>query len=93
MPLVLQEYDKGELKLNTKKKNIEIEDVESTLTTAEEIRKQLALSQKDKPEIVLVNFSTKYLVPGNALGLSKRKPGKSLDTFRESAKDLYKSQS
>jgi hypothetical protein len=73
--------------------NIEAEDIETTLTTSEEIREQLALSEKEKPAVVLVNFSTEYLVPGNALGSSKRRPGKSLDTFRESAKDLYKSQS
>ena len=73
--------------------NIEAEDIETTLTTSEEIRKQLALSEKEKPAVVLVNFSTEYLVPGNALGSSKRRPGKSLDTFRESAKDLFKSQS
>ena len=63
------------------------------MTTAEEIREQLALSEKEKPDVVLVNFSTQYLVPGNFLGPSKRKPGKSLDAFRESAKDLYKFQS
>tara|TARA_B100001173_G_C15999533_1_gene552812 strand:- start:634 stop:1203 length:570 start_codon:yes stop_codon:yes gene_type:complete len=63
------------------------------ITTAEEIRQQLALSEKEKPEIVMVNFSTKYLLPGTSPGPSKRKPGKSLDTFRESAKELYKSQS
>jgi hypothetical protein len=73
--------------------NIEAEDIETTLITSEEIRKQLALSEKEKPEVVLVNFSTEYLVPGNALGSSKRRPGKSLDTFRESAKDLFKSKS
>ena len=66
---------------------------ETTMTTAEEIRNQLAMTEKEKPAVVLVNFSTEYLVPGNSLGSSKRKPGKSLDTFRESAKELYKSQS
>ena len=73
--------------------NLGIEGIETTMTTAEEIRSQLAVSEKEKPAVVLVNFSTEYLVPGNSLGSSKRKPGKSLDTFRESAKDLYKSQS
>ena len=73
--------------------NLEAENIEKVMTTAEQIRKQLALSEKEKPAVVLVNFSTEYLVPGNSLGSSKRKPGKSLDTFRESAKDLYKSQS
>ena len=73
--------------------NLGIEGIETTMTTAEEIRNQLAVSEKEKPAVVLVNFSTEYLVPGNSLGSSKRKPGKSLDTFRESAKDLYKSQS
>ena len=72
---------------------IEAENIEKAITTAEEIREQLALSEKEKPAVVLVNFSTQYLVPGNSLGSSKRKPGKSLDTFRESAKELYKSQS
>ena len=72
---------------------LEAENIEKTITTAEEIREQLALSEKEKPAVVLVNFSTQYLVPGNSLGSSKRKPGKSLDTFRESAKELYKSQS
>ena len=67
--------------------------IETTMTTAEEIRNQLAMTEKEKPAVVLVNFSTEYLVPGNSLGSSKRKPGKSLDTFRESAKELYKSQS
>ena len=71
----------------------EAENIEKAITTAEEIREQLALSEKEKPAVVLVNFSTQYLVPGNSLGSSKRKPGKSLDTFRESAKELYKSQS
>ena len=73
--------------------SLEIADTKTTMTTAEEIREQLASSEKEKPAVVLVNFSTEYLVPGNPLGSSKRKPGKSLDTFRESAKDLYKSQS
>ena len=72
---------------------LEAENIEKAITTAEEIREQLALSEKEKPAVVLVNFSTQYLVPGNSLGSSKRKPGKSLDTFRESAKELYKSQS
>jgi hypothetical protein len=71
----------------------EVENIEKAMTTAEEIREQLALSEKEKPAVVLVNFSTQYLVPGNSLGSSKRKPGKSLDTFRDSAKELYKSQS
>lgn len=71
----------------------ESEGIETTMTTAEEIRNQLAMTEKEKPAVVLVNFSTEYLVPGNSLGSSKRKPGKSLDTFRESAKELYKSQS
>ena len=65
---------------------------EQTLTTAEEIRKQLALSEKEKPEVVMVNFSTNYLIPGNSLRPSKRKAGKSLDAFRETAKSLYKSE-
>ena len=72
---------------------LEVENIEKAMTTAEEIREQLALSEKEKPAVVLVNFSTQYLVPGNSLGSSKRKPGKSLDTFRESAKELFKSQS
>ena len=72
---------------------LEAEGIETTMTTAEEIRNQLAMTEKEKPAVVLVNFSTEYLVPGNSLGTSKRKPGKSLDTFRESAKELYKSQS
>ena len=72
---------------------LEAEGIETTMTTAEEIRNQLAMTEKEKPAVVLVNFSTEYLVPGNSLGSSKRKPGKSLDTFRESAKELYKSQS
>ena len=66
--------------------------IESALTTAEEIRMQLALSEKEKPEVVMVNFSTNYLIPGNSLRPSKRKAGKSLDTFRETAKSLYKSE-
>ena len=72
---------------------LDIENIEKAMTTAEEIREQLALSEKEKPAVILVNFSTQYLVPGNSVGSSKRKPGKSLDTFRESAKELYKSQS
>ena len=72
---------------------LEVENIDKAMTTAEEIREQLALTEKDKPAVVLVNFSTQYLVPGNTLGSSKRKPGKSLDTFRESAKELYNSQS
>ena len=66
--------------------------IESELTTAEEIRMQLALSEKKKPEVVMVNFSTNYLIPGNSLRPSKRKAGKSLDTFRKTAKSLYKSE-
>ena len=65
--------------------------VESVVTTAEEIRTQLALSEKEKPEIVIVNFSTNHLLPGSSLLPSKRKAGKSLDAFRETAKSLYKS--
>ena len=68
------------------------ETVESVVTTAEEIRTQLALSEKEKPEIVMVNFSTNHLLPGSSLLPSKRKAGKSLDTFRETAKSLYKSE-
>ena len=66
--------------------------IESVVTTAEEIRTQLALSEKEKPEVVMVNFSTNYLTPGNSLRPSKRKAGKSLDAFRETAKSLYKSE-
>ena len=66
--------------------------IEPAMTTAEEIRKQLALSEKEKPEVVMVNFSTNYLIPGNSLRPSKRKAGKSLDAFRETAKSLYKSE-
>ena len=73
--------------------NLEAENIEKAMTTAEEIREQLASSEKEKPAVVFINFSTQYLVPGNSLRSSKRKPGKSLDTFRESAKELYKSQS
>ena len=65
--------------------------IESVVTTAEEIRTQLALSEKERPEVVMVNFSTNHLVPGNSLLPSKRKAGKSLDAFRETAKSLYKS--
>lgn len=64
----------------------------SVLTTSEEIRKQLALSEKSKPEVVLVNFSTNHLLPGNSLLPSRRKAGKSLDMFRETAKSLFKSE-
>mgnify|MGYP001157528680 CR=1 FL=1 len=64
---------------------------ERVVTTAEEIRTQLALSEKEKPEIVMVNFSTNHLLPGSSLLPSKRKAGKSLDAFRETAKSLYKS--
>ena len=73
--------------------NLEVDGIGTITTTSEEIREQLALSEKEKPDVVLVNFSTEYLVPGNSLGPSKRKPGKSLDIFRESAKSLYKIQS
>ena len=66
--------------------------VEPVMTTAEEIRTQLALSEKEKPAVVMVNFSTNYLIPGNSLRSSKRKAGKSLDAFRETAKSLYKSE-
>jgi hypothetical protein len=62
------------------------------MTTAEEIRTQLALSEKKKPAVVMVNFSTNYLIPGNSLRTSKRKAGKSLEVFRETAKSLYKSE-
>jgi hypothetical protein len=66
--------------------------IEPAMTTAEEIRKQLALSEKEKPAVVLVNFSTNHLLPGSSLLPSKRKAGKSLDAFRETAKSLYKSE-
>ena len=72
---------------------LEVENIEKAMTTAEEIREQLALSEKERPAVILVNFSTQYVVPGSSVGSSKRKPGKSLDIFRESAKELYKSQS
>ena len=65
---------------------------EPAMTTAEEIRTQLALSEKEKPAVIMVNFSTNYLIPGNSLRSSKRKAGKSLDAFRETAKSLYKSE-
>ena len=66
--------------------------VEPVVTTAEEIRTQLAISEKEKPEVVMVNFSTNHLLPGSSLLPSKRKAGKSLDAFRETAKSLYKSE-
>ena len=66
--------------------------IESVITTADEIRMQLALSEKEKPEVVMVNFSTNYLLPGNSLRPSKRKAGKSLDAFRKTAKSFYKSE-
>ena len=79
-------------KLQKKSEDVPDDKIEPALTTAEEIRKQLALSAKEKPEIVMVNFSTNYLTPGNSLRPSKRKAGKSLDAFRETAKSLYKSE-
>ena len=78
--------------IQTKSEDLPDVKIESALTTAEEIRKQLAISEKEKPEIVMVNFSTNYLTPGNSLRSSKRKAGKSLDAFRETAKSLYKSE-
>ena len=78
--------------LQKKSEDLPDDTIESALTTAEEIRKQLALSEKEKPEVVMVNFSTNYLTPGNSLRPSKRKAGKSLDAFRETAKSLYKSE-
>ena len=76
------------------KKSEDLPDVktEPALTTAEEIRTQLALSEKEKPQVLMINFSTNFLFPGNSLRLSKRKAGKSLDAFRETAKSLYKSE-
>jgi len=65
--------------------------IEPALTTAEEIRTQLALSEKEKPAVVMTNFSTNYLIPGNSLLPSKRKAGKSLDAFRKTAKSFYNS--
>ena len=78
--------------LQKKSKDLPEVKTEPALTTAEEIRKQLALSEKEKPEVVMVNFSTNHLTPGNSLRPSKRKAGKSLDVFRETAKSLYKSE-
>ena len=77
--------------LQKKSENLPDDTIQPALTTAEEIRKQLALSEKEKPEVVMVNFSTNYLNPGNYLRPSKTKAGKSLDAFRETAKSLYKS--
>ena len=77
--------------LQKKTENLPNTKIEPALTTAEEIRKQLALSESKKSEVVMVNFSTNYLTPGNSLQTSKRKAGKSLDAFRETAKSLYKS--
>ena len=74
-----------------KSEDLPVVKIEPALTTAEEIRKQLALSESEKPEVVMVNFSTNYLTPGNSLRPSKRRAGKSLDVFRETAKSLYKS--
>ena len=91
-PSVSQNIVQAEAKvLQKKSENLPDVKIEPALTTAEEIRKQLALSDKEKPEVVMINFSTNYLTPGNSLRLSKRKAGKSLDAFRETAKSLYKS--
>ena len=80
------------VKVKTTPSQVTSEDtIESVVTTAEEISTQLALSEKEKPEVVMVNFSINHLLPGNSLLPSKRKPGKSLDAFRETAKSLYKS--
>ena len=78
--------------LQKKSEDLQDDKIEPAVTTAEEIRMQLALSEKEKPEVVMVNFSTNYLTPGNSLRPSKRKAGKSLDAFRETAKSLYKSE-
>ena len=75
-----------------KSETTQVDEAQSVLTTSEEIRKQLALSEKSKPEVVLVNFSTNHLLPGKSLRPSRRKAGKSLDAFRESAKSLFKSE-
>ena len=75
-----------------KSETSQVDEAKSVLTTSEEIRKQLALSEKSKPEVVLVNFSTNHLLPGNSLRPSRRKAGKSLDAFRETAKSLFKSE-
>ena len=81
------------VKVKTTPSQVTPEDtIESVVTTAEEIRTQLALSEKEKPEVVMVNFSTNHLLPGSSLLPSKRKAGKSLDAFRETAKSLYKSE-
>ena len=69
------------------------DNVKPTLTTTEEIQAQLALSAKEQPPVVFSNYSTNHLLPGNTLKPAKRKPGKSLDLFRETAQSLYKSRS
>ena len=91
----VMQYNIEQLKANVLQKrseNLPEVKIEPALTTAEEIRKQLALSEKEKPEVVMVNFSTNHLTPGNSLRPSKRRAGKSLDAFRETAKSLYKTE-
>ena len=58
----------------------------------EDLKDMINTREKEKPEVVMVNFSTNHLLPGSSLLPSKRKAGKSLDAFRETAKSLYKSE-
>jgi len=61
-----------------------------SLTTAEAIAAQLAASEADQPELVLVNFAPDALRPGNSIRPNKRTPGKNLSGFRDMASDLFK---
>ena len=62
-----------------------------SLTTAEAIAAELAATQADNPEIVLINFAPEALLPGNSIRPNKRYPGRNLSKFRDMASDLFKS--
>lgn len=64
---------------------------ESTLTTTEAIRRELAEAQTNAPEVTLVNFAPTHLVPGRTLISGPRKPGSSLGRYRRMAEDLFRS--
>ena len=65
-------------------------DKKPSLTTAEAIAAQLAASEADQPERVLVNFAPNALRPGNSIRPNKRAPGKNLSGFRDMASELFK---
>ena len=59
-------------------------------TTAEAIAAELAESEADRPAITFSTYAPDRLIAGSGLPTRRRRPGASMNVFRDLATDLFK---